>query len=356
LRKFFNVGIAGYGIVGKRRHSTIKKFKHFNVIALCDNNYSTFDNIKELNKNIKIFKTYKQLLNEHIDILFICLPNNLAAEVTYQALKRKIHVFCEKPPAKKPSELKKIANILKLRKKLKLMYGFNHRYHKSIIEAKRIIDSKQFGKIINMKGTYGKSQMISFNDKNHPSFWRTKRNISGGGVLLDQGIHMLDLMRYLGGELEVTASNVSNNMWNYNVEDNVYALLRGKNNIIVFLNSSATQWKHRFYLEINFEYGNIELDGILSGTKSYGREKIIITKADPKNDRGNPKQINKFYRKDNSWYDEINYFFKVVKKEKNIKQGTFDDAQKTLNLVFMIYYMDKLWRKKYNIKKPVLYS
>lgn len=352
MKKFFNVGIAGYGIVGKRRHNTIKKFKHFNVIALCDNNYSTFDNIKELNKNIKIFKTYKQLLNENIDILFICLPNNLAAEVTYQALKRKIHVFCEKPPAKKPSELNKISNILKLRKKLKLMYGFNHRYHKSIIEAKRIIDSKQFGKIINIKGTYGKSQMISFNDKNHPSFWRTKRKISGGGVLLDQGIHMVDLIRYLGGEFEVMASHVSNSMWNYDVEDNAYALLKTKDNIIAFVNSSATQWKHRFYLEINFELGNIELVGILSGTKSYGREKIIITKANPKNDRGNPHQKTKFYRKDNSWTEEIKYFFEAIRNNSKIKQGNFNEAQKTLNLVFKIYFMDKNWRKKYQIRKP----
>ncbi len=345
------MGIAGYGIVGQRRHNSISKFKNFRVTAICDKNLNAFNNIKKNIKKLRILKTYHQLVAENIDVLFVCLPNNLAAKVTYLAIKKNIHVFCEKPPAKEPSELRKIVNIIKKRKNLKLMYGFNHRYHRSVIEAKKIIDTKKFGKIINMKGIYGKSQMISYNDKNHPSFWRTKRKISGGGVLLDQGIHMLDLMRYLGGELKVMASEVSNNMWNYNVEDNAYALLKGQNNIVAFINSSATQWKHRFNLELNFEKGNIELDGILSGTKSYGKEKLIITKADPKNDRGQPKQINKFYRKDNSWYDEINYFFRAIQKNKNIEQGTLEDALKTLSLVFNIYYMDKKWRKKYNIKK-----
>ena len=297
MKKIFKVAIAGYGIVGKRRHNSIKKFKNFNVICVCDNNIKSFSEIQSKFKSIKIFRNFNELINENIDVLFVCLPNNLAVEVTYKAIKKKIHVFCEKPPAKNPSELNKISYLLKSRKDTKLMYGFNHRYHRSIIEAKKIIDSKKFGKIINMKGIYGKSQMISFNDKNHPSFWRTKRKISGGGVLLDQGIHMVDLIRYLGGEFKVMASHVSNRMWNYDVEDNAYALLKTKDNIIAFINSSATQWKHRFYLEINFELGNIELVGILSGTKSYGREKIIITKANPKNDRGNPPQKTKFYRK-----------------------------------------------------------
>ena len=151
--------------------------------------------------------------------------------------------------------------------------------------------------------------------------------------MLDQGIHMVDLIRYLGGEFEVMASYVSNSMWNYDVEDNAYALLKTKDNIIAFINSSATQWKHRFYLEINFELGNIELVGILSGTKSYGREKIIITKANPKNDRGNPPQKTKFYRKDNSWTEEIKYFFEAIRNNSKIKQGNFNEAQKTLNLV-----------------------
>ena len=79
---------------------------------------------------------------------------------------------------------------------LKLMYGFNHRFHLSIEEAKSIIDSKNYGKVINLKGVYGKSQMIDFNQTD----WRTKREESGGGILLDQGIHMLDLIRYLSGE------------------------------------------------------------------------------------------------------------------------------------------------------------
>ena len=350
MKKKYKVAIAGYGIVGKRRHRSINKFNKFEVVALCDTNKDTFIGLKK--SKINIFNNYKNIIEQNIDILFVCLPNNLAAETTYAAIKKNIHVFCEKPPAKKPSELKKIINLLTKKRDIKLMYGFNHRYHKSIVEAYKIIKTKKFGKIINMKGIYGKSQMISFNDKKHPSFWRTKRKISGGGVLLDQGIHMVDLMRYLGGEFRVLSSYISNERWNYDVEDNAYALLKSNNGIIAFLNSSATQWKHKFYLDINFEYGNIELKGILSGSKSYGKEKIIITKANPNNDRGNPKQLVKNYKKDNSWSDEIKTFFSSIVKNTKIKQGSIHDALNTLNLIFDIYYSDSRWRKIYKVEKP----
>ncbi len=126
------------------------------------------------------------------------------------------------------------------------MYGFNHRHHDSVRDALRIIRSGELGTIINLRGVYGKSQLVTFNQ---PA-WRTKREIAGGGVLLDQGIHMVDLMRLFAGEFSTVHSFVSGNHWGCDVEYNAYALMRTNAGVVAMLNSSATQWQHRFYLEL----------------------------------------------------------------------------------------------------------
>ena len=115
------------------------------------------------------------------------------------------------------------------------MYGFNHRYHDSVKSALSIVKSNKLGGIINLRGIYGKSQLITFNQLD----WRTKREIAGG-VLPDQGIHMVDLMRLFVGEFEKVYSFVENKHWNYDVEDNVHALMQTKRsccNVKLFCNS-----------------------------------------------------------------------------------------------------------------------
>ena len=119
------------------------------------------------------------------------------------------------------------------------MYGFNHRFHHSVEQAKLIIQDNSLGRLINMRGVYGKSQMISFNQ----SDWRTKREESGGGILLDQGIHMLDLMRYLSGEdFAEIFSFIDNAFWNFDVEDNAYVsneITNWRGSAITFLSNSV---------------------------------------------------------------------------------------------------------------------
>ena len=118
------------------------------------------------------------------------MPNYLSSKITIYALKNNTNVFCEKPPAKNYDELLKVKKYLK--KGLKLKYGFNHRYHGSIKMAKKIIESKKLGNILNVRGLYGKSKILTYNK----SDWRSKRKFAGGGILTDQGIHMLDLLNF----------------------------------------------------------------------------------------------------------------------------------------------------------------
>ena len=341
-----NIGIAGFGEVGKRRFEVIKKNKNFKLIGVCDQNKK---NLNSLDDKILQFTDYKELLKLKLDALIICLTNDVAAKVTSAALKKKLHVFCEKPPATNLSDLIKIINLKRsINKNLILLYGFNHRHHQSIKEAIKIIKSNNLGKIINLKGVYGKSKMIKFNNQD----WRTKRKIAGGGILLDQGIHMLDLIRLFAGEFDEIKSFVMNNFWNYDVEDNAYAILRNKKGIIAMINSSATQWKHKFELEINCQYGTITLGGILSSTKTYGDETLKIQYKNKIKKTMDLKEKVIKYVKDPSWKDELELFQKYIVTNKKNYRGDINDAFKTMKLVFEIYYNDKDWRNAYSIYKP----
>ena len=141
---------------------------------------------------------------------------------------------------------------------------------------------KKYGKLINIRGLYGKSKIINFKGQ-----WRSSKTLAGGGILLDQGIHLLDILIFFCGDFLDVKSFISNKFWSYKVEDNAYSLIKFKNNVIAMIHSTATQWQHKFRVEIIMEKGQINLNGILSGSKSYGDEKIEII----------PKFSNKNYKK-----------------------------------------------------------
>jgi predicted dehydrogenase len=338
------VGIAGYGVVGRRRHYYIDKHPHMEVIAVCDQASQDIS----IGKDIRLHVSYHDLLSEALDVLFVCMPNDIAPEVTVAGLERGLHVFCEKPPGKDVADIDMVKMCEGKHPRLKLMYGFNHRYHESVVEALRIIRAGEMGNIINMRGVYGKSKLITFNQPD----WRVKREVAGGGVLLDQGIHMVDLMRLFAGEFTDVYSFISNSHWGYDVEDNAYALMRTASGVVALLNSSATQWRHRFNLEITLDKGSIILGGILSGSKSYGAETLAVVRADPDSDNGDPLELLTRYNKDPSWEEEINRFADCILNDLPVESGSSEDALNTMRLVYKIYYADPEWRERYAIPNP----
>lgn len=340
------VGIAGYGIVGKRRHQFINEHPDLIVTAVCDQFFSSGSSGLH---EITCFSNYNELLQTELDILFVCLPNNIAAEVTIAGLEKGVHVFCEKPPGKDVEDIKRVIESEKRHPKSKLKYGFNHRYHDSVKEALKIVQSRELGEVINLRGVYGKSRIIPFSGG-----WRSKRELAGGGILLDQGIHMVDLMRLFCGEFEEVRSFISNNFWKHDVEDNAYAIMKDKKGRIAMLNSTATQWQHKFNLEISLSHGYIELHGILSGSKSYGEERIVIGKRDEESDNGQMENRTIKFLQDNSWKDEIYEFADAILNNKPIESGTSNDALETMKLVFNIYYNDHEWRDQFQIPNPNL--
>jgi predicted dehydrogenase len=342
--KKLKVGIAGYGVVGARRRFFIDQHPDLLTVAVCDKKFAQTK--KDLG-GARCHTDYKDLLKEDLDIIFVCLPNYLTAEVTIAGLKRNLHVFCEKPPGRDVEEIKNVISVEKRRPGIVLKYGFNHRYHDSVRQAMEIVRSKELGEVINMRGVYGKSKIIPFSGG-----WRAERKYSGGGILLDQGIHMVDLMSLFCAEFTEVKSFVSNSYWKHNVEDNAYALLKDRFGRVAMLHSSATQWQHRFTLDIALTKGYLELCGILSGTKSYGEEKLIIG-IKSESDLGALREETITYLEDNSWRDEINEFAEAILKGKKILHGTSVEALRTMKLVYSIYFADHDWKRLFKIKNPV---
>tara|TARA_Y100000389_G_C17470722_1_gene530464 strand:- start:12308 stop:13324 length:1017 start_codon:yes stop_codon:yes gene_type:complete len=332
--KKINVAIIGFGLVGNRRKKYISQNKRFNLKFISDTRFSR--DFKS--KNIFFFKNYRNIPVTNLDAVFITLPNFLAPIVTKYFLKKNIHVFCEKPPAKNLADIIDVYNLYKTKKNLKLKYGFNHRYHRSVQLAKKILDSKKIGRIINIRAIYGKSKILNFSKNN----WRSKKKLAGGGILLDQGIHMLDLIRYLAGDFDEYKSFISNKYWNYDVEDNAFAIMRNKQGIIASIHSTATQWQHKFNLEIICSKGSVVLDGILSSTKTYGKEQLrIYPTAEPYTYKNNKKTKTFYFDDDPSWELEIKEFADVITFKKAVKYGTIDEAIKVMKMIEKIYKNDR---------------
>ena len=334
------VGIAGFGVVGPRRREFIDLHPSMKTVAVCDMAF-THDGI--FDDGVKFFKDYRDLLNEDLDVLFVCLTHDIAPQVTIAGLKRGFHVFCEKPPGRTVQDIEKVIIAESLNPNLKLKFGFNHRYHDSVKEALRIVSSEELGRLINMRGVYGKSAIAG-----RDNAWRSKRAIAGGGILLDQGIHMLDLMIAFAGPFNEIKSFVSNDYWKHDVEDNAYALMKTENGIVGMLHSTATQWRHRFTLEVFLTDGALMLSGILSGTKSYGQETLTVIRRGP-NDAGNPKEVLSSYIEDNSWRDEVFEFADAITNNQPIRIGSSNDALTAMNHVYKIYCADDVWKNKFNI-------
>lgn len=343
MNKPLRVGIAGYGVVGRRRHGVMNLRDDMNVVAVCDR---VFDEVGELEDGVRCYSHYRDLLDEDLDALFVCISNDMAPEVTVAGLEKSLHVFCEKPPGRDLDDIQLVIDCEKKNPGLVLKYGFNHRYHDSVRRALEIVQSEELGEVVNLRGVYGKSKLVTFGQD---SDWRVHREISGGGILLDQGIHMVDLIRIFSGEFTDIHSFISNDYWKHDVEDNAYAIMRSETGVVAMLHSSGTQWRHRFHLEITLQKGTLILSGILSGSKSYGDETLTIARMRD-DDRGDPDEETIHFEHDSSWSDEIAEFADAILNGGTVRNGSSEEAFKTMQLVYRIYCADKEWKEKWGLE------
>ena len=322
--KTIKAGIIGYGKMGRIRASALEQHGEAEVVSI-------FDSV-EISAPYKIADHADQVINNpEIDAVFVCTPNYLIKPLIIQSLNAGKHVFSEKPPGLDSVEVEEIREA-ETKSGCKLMYGFNHRHHQSIQRMKQIVDSGEMGRILWMRGRYGKEV-----DKSFFEGWRAKKELAGGGIMLDQGIHMLDLFLYLGGNFDEVHSLVSNLFWNIEgVEDNVFAIFRSsESGICASLHSTMTQWRYLFSLEVFLEGGSLILNGLKTSSGAYGDEDLAIKRNTTGGGITSEERI--VFHVDTSWASEIEHFIGCICNDRQIEVGNSKDALNLMNLMDRIY-------------------
>ncbi len=333
-RRPLRVGMIGLGKMGVIRARELARRADAELICGADPTRPTAPEFR----GIEIYEDYGRVIdNPEVEAVFVSTPNCITADAVIRSLDAGKHVFSEKPPGRSVEEIEAMRAAEARNPGLKFKFGFNHRYHAGIIEAKRIADSGRLGRLLWLRGVYGKCGGPGFETS-----WRSHKEMAGGGILLDQGIHMLDLFRYFCGDFTEVKSMVSTAYWPIEVEDNAFALLRDGHGRIAMLHSSSTQWKHRFNLEIYFTDGYLSVNGILTSTRSYGDETITVARKqfDDGFAMGKPREEIIYFDNDPSWELEVGEFLDCVHLDHPVRQGTSADALKVMKLVFEIYRAD----------------
>jgi 1,5-anhydro-D-fructose reductase (1,5-anhydro-D-mannitol-forming) len=322
------IGIIGYGKMGQIRARTIESTGAGIIKSVYEKNLQTSVNYPRASSEDEI------LCDDSIDAVFVCTPNYKIPELCIKGLSNGKHVFSEKPPGLNENDVKRVIEVDKRFPKLKLMYGFNHRHHDSIKQMKSIIDSKELGNILWMRGRYGKEVNESFFNE-----WRADPKLAGGGILLDQGIHMLDLFLHFAGHFDETSAFVSNLFWKIEgIEDNVFAIYRNNDSgVCASLHSTMTQWRYLFSLEVFLEEGSLILNGLKTSSGVYGDEVLTVRRNASKYDNRESSEETLTYEIDNSWASEITHFFDAINHNKEITYGSPSDALKLMNLIDKTY-------------------
>ncbi|MCK5579877.1 MAG: Gfo/Idh/MocA family oxidoreductase [Candidatus Omnitrophica bacterium] len=329
MKDVLKCGIIGYGYMGEIRRRVVESLPGLKLVGICE----VQDDVREKIQDVPAFKSYEELLKQDVDIIFVCTPNCFSPEIAMRAMDLGKHVFCEKPPGRN------VQDILDMRahekKGVKLMFGFNHRYHPGIAKAKVLIESGRVGKIIGLRGVYGKSGGAKYHES-----WRNKKEISGGGILLDQGIHMLDLFRYFCDDFEHVKCFVNTAFWKFDLEDNAFVILQNHKGQTASLHSSATLWRHTFQMNIILEEGYMIVEGLLSKTGSYGREKLIVAKRQFEDEAeavGNPSEEVTYFDRDLSWDIEVDEFVKCIQENKAVTMSSSHDALRVMEIIEQAY-------------------
>lgn len=328
------VGLIGLGKMGRIRARVLAARGDVALVAVHDPAPEAF--LEEF-PGTPLAADADAVLASEADAVFIATPNKYTPDLVVAALNAGKHVFCEKPPGRSVADIERIIAAEQANPGCLLKFGFNHRYHAGIQEAKRIVASGRLGNLMWARAVYGKSGGHGFERE-----WRSDPDLVGGGILLDQGIHMLDLLAWFLGPFEEVKGMVSSSYWKVGVEDNAFALLRDAQGRIAQLHSSSTQWKHRFTLELYLTEGYLSVNGILSSSRSYGDETITVARRRfaPGMPHGNPREETIYFDNDPSWELEIDDFVRCVREKAPVTLGNSRQAHEAMRLVFAIYDSD----------------
>ena len=264
--------------------------------------------------------------SDDVTLVIVATTNNLLAEVSAAALEAGKHVLVEKPGAISVAEIDGVS-AAQNKSKCLVRVGFNHRYHPALLQAQELWKAGALGELLFIRGRYGHGGRIGYDKE-----WRADKKLSGGGELIDQGVHLIDLARVFMGNVSRVRGQASTYFWDMPVDDNAFMILTAETGQTAFLHVSCTEWKNLFSLEIYGKNAKLQVDG-LGG--SYGVERLSYYKMLP--EMGPPETtIWEYPRGDRSWALEFEEFLDDIDKARQPSAG-LADARAALEVVEAIY-------------------
>jgi predicted dehydrogenase len=311
--------------MGEIRRRNVEENADLVLAAICDP-YLPADRAPA---GVPLVRDVRELI-EAVDVVFVCTPNAVTADVIVAALEAGRHVFSEKPPGRDLADVERIRRA-EAASGCKLVFGFNHRHHPAVRDAKGLVDGGTLGQLLWVRGVYGKSGGEGFE-----SSWRNDPAVSGGGILLDQGIHMLDLFRWFCGEFVEVEGMLGDLYWDIPLEDNAMLLLRSGRGHLAQLHSSATLWRHTFRLELGLSEGYLVVSGLLSKSGSYGRESLLIGRR-PIRAGASPREDVVYYDTDPSWDIQVRHLVEHIRADSPVADSNSHDALEVMKLIAAVY-------------------
>lgn len=259
------IGIIGCGLIGARRAKVAQDHPSSSVAWVLDSDPARAEPLQA--------PVVSEPVWAEVDAVVVATPNGIAPPFVKSALRAGKHVLMEKPPGRNVEEATQIFEIAQASTGI-LKVGFNHRYHPALIRAYQLLQAGRIGKIVSMRARYGHGGRAGYEKE-----WRGSPELAGGGVLLDQGVHIADLFHWMGGLPERAYGTKQTAVWPLHpLEDSAFALLHYPGGAVGSFHVAWTQWKNMFSLEIFGEKGSLSVDG-LGG--SYGPESLTVAIRKP---------------------------------------------------------------------------
>ena len=320
-----NIAIIGCGLIGEKRLKVLGDNK---LLYAVDKNIEKAIRFCDIRKQGKAKESWEDIISDpELEMVIAATTNDVLSEICINALNNNKYILAEKPCGRNPKEIMQTIEALN-KSRAYAKVGFNHRFHPALMKAKEIVSCGSIGELMFIRGRYGHGGRLGYENE-----WRFNKELSGGGELLDQGVHLIDLSRWMFNcEFQKISGYAGTYFWNTELEDNGFLQLQTERNQMAWLHVSATEWKNLFCMEIYGKYGKLQIDG-LGG--SYGTERLSHYKMLP--EMGPPETIIWEYPfPDDSWRLEFEYFIDCI--EKGIQpDGNLFDAYKAMEIVFNIY-------------------
>lgn len=318
------VAIVGCGLIGQKRAKSLGKAR---LVACADIQIERAKSLARAYGAETVSEDWREVVQRpEVDIVIVATINNMLAEITRTSVLAGKHVLVEKPAAISSAELELVMQAAEAAGK-QVRVGFNHRYHPALRKAFEIVKSGATGDLMFVRGRYGHGGRIGYDRE-----WRADPALSGGGELIDQGVHLIDLSRCFLGDFEDVNGFAHTYFWQMPVDDNGFMMLKTAQQQVAHLHVSCTEWKNLFSLEIYGRDAKLHIEG-LGG--SYGVERLAYYKMLPQ--MGPPETIIWEYPgDDSSWQVEFSEFLDDIQLNRR-PAASLADAYAALKIVEYIY-------------------